>query len=228
MRRSLTLAVVFIAASLHGQAVSVAPEFPVGKTVPAIDLIDDNGRIRSTADWRGTPTILAPMYARCPAACPLIVDGLKKGISESSTALTAYRMVVFSFDARDTPADLRRFRERNNLPISWTVATAKPADIRRLLDAIGYRVGDANGLLAHPNAVVVLTPGLKTARYLFGTTYPGREIDQSLAVARGHRDLIAQFGGWMIAILLLACSLSAVYLVTLLGMRSSRDVTTSA
>lgn len=227
MRRSFTLAVLFIAASLHGQAVSVSPEFPIDKAIPVIGLIDDSGRIRSTADWRGIPTILAPMYARCPAACPLIVDGLKKGIAESTTDPTTYRVVVFSFDARDTPADLRRFRERNNLPLSWTVVTAKLADIRQLLDAIGYRVGDANGLLAHPNAVAVLTSDLKTARYLFGTTYPGRAIDQSLAVARGRRDWIGQFGGWMLAVLLLACSLSAVYLVTLIGMRGSREVPSS-
>jgi protein SCO1/2 len=222
MKRAIALALLWIivATALHGaQGVSVAPEFPVGETVPAFDFTDDSGRVRSSLEWRGIPTILAPMYTRCPAACPLIVEGLKKGISESSAPPSSYRVVVFSFDPRDMPVDLRRFRERHELSLAWTVATARPADARRLLESIGYRVGDANGLIDHPNAVVVLSGDLKTSKYLFGTAYPGREIDAALAVARGGRDWLGQFGGWMLALLLLASVLSAVYLVTLLGIR---------
>jgi cytochrome oxidase Cu insertion factor (SCO1/SenC/PrrC family) len=222
MKRSLAIAVLLagVAVTLRaGGRVSAAQEFPVGAAIPTIDLIDDTGRTRSTAEWRGTPTILAPMYARCPVACPLIGQGLKTGTGESSADPSTYRVVIFSFDARDTPADLHRFRARHNLPLAWTVVTAKPADTRRLLDAIGYRVGDANGLLAHPNVVVALTPDLKTAKYLAGTTYRGRDIDEALNIARGGRDWIAQLGGWVLAILLLVCALSAVYLFTLFGIR---------
>jgi len=224
MRRSLAIAVLLtgVAVALRaGGRVNAAQEFPVGATIPTIELIDDTGRTRSTAEWRGTPTILAPMYARCPIACPLIVQGLKSGTAESSADPSTYRVVIFSFDARDTPADLHRFRVRHNLPLAWTVVTAKPADTRRLLDAIGYRVGDANGLLAHPNVVVALTPDLKTAKYLAGTTYRGGEIDEALNIARGGRDWIAQSGGLVLAILLLVCSLSAVHLFTLFGTRPS-------
>jgi len=183
----------------------------------ALLVVDDGGRVRSTDEWRGTPTIIAPIYCRCPLACPLIAKGLKRGIAESSTPLAQYRVVLFSMDPRDTPEDLRRFRERFQLPLSWTlVATKTP---RPFLDSLGYRYADANGLFAHPNAVIALDRNLKPAKYLYGTQYSGREIDEALAIAAGRPDWLGRFGGLLLAGLLLIALLSMVYLVTLVGAR---------
>lgn len=181
----------------------------------ALLMVDDGGRVRSTDEWRGTPTIIAPMYCRCPLACPLIAKGLKRGIAESNTSPAAYRVVLFSMDPRDTPDDLRRFRERHQLPLGWTLVTTK--NPRAFLDSLGYRYADANGLFAHPNAVIALDRNLKPAKYLFGTQYSGREIDEAIAIASGRRDWIGQYGGLLLAMLLLIALLSAVYLVTLVG-----------
>lgn len=181
----------------------------------ALFVIDDGGRVRSTDEWRGTPTIVAPMYCRCPLACPLIAKGLKRGIAESSTSPADYRVVLFSMDPRDTPEDLRRFRERHQLPLSWTLVSTK--NPRPFLDALGYRYADANGLFAHPNAVIALDRNLKPVKYLFGTQYSGSQIDEALAIASGRRDWIGRFGGLMLAGLLLIALLSVIYLVTLVG-----------
>jgi len=190
----------------------------------ALMVVDDGGRVRSTDEWRGTPTIIAPIYCRCPLACPLIAKGLKRGIAESTTPLASYRVVLFSMDPRDTPEDLRRFRERFQLPLSWTVVASK--DPRPFLDSLGYRYADANGLFAHPNAVIALDRDLKPAKYLYGTQYSGQEIDEALAIASGRRDWIGQFGGLLLGLLLLIALLSAVYLVTLIG--SGRKLTGAA
>jgi len=183
----------------------------------ALLVIDDGGRVRSTDEWRGTPVIVAPMYCRCPLACPLIAKGLKRGIAESSASPAYYRVVLFSMDPRDKPEDLRRFRERHQLPLSWTLVSTK--NPRAFLDALGYRYADANGLFAHTNAVIALDRNLKPVKYLFGTQYSGRQIDEALAIARGRRDWIGRFGGLMLAGLLLIALLSVVYLVTLAGSR---------
>lgn len=180
-------------------------------------VVDDGGRVRSTDDWRGTPTIVAPIYCRCPLACPLIANGLKRGIAESTTPATQYRVVLFSMDPRDTPDDLHRFRERHQLPLSWTLVSTK--NPRAFLDSLGYRYADANGLFAHPNAVIVLDRDLRPAKFLFGTEWSGREIDEAIRIATGRRDWIGQFGGVLLALLLLTALLSAVYLVTLAGAR---------
>ncbi len=181
--------------------------------LPNIDVVDDNGRVRSTAEWRGTPTILAPMYCRCPLACPLIAEGLKRGAASSSASPSGYRVVLFSFDPHDTPADLRRFRERHQIPLSWTIATAaRNGDARRLLDAAGYPYGEAGGHFTHPNEVIMLTSSLDVAKVLPGTSY---DIDGALAIARGRSDWIGRYGGWMLAALLFVCLLSVIYLMTL-------------
>jgi len=188
-----------------------------GPQLPNIDIVDDSGRVRSTAEWSGIPTILAPMYTRCPIACPLIASALKRGVGQSSAAPSTYRVVLFSFDPHDTPADLRRFREREGIPLAWTVATAaNKGDARRILDAIGYRYGEAGAYFTHPNEVIALTPDLKTAKALVGTTYG---IDDLLAAARGGRDWIGRYGGWILALLLLALLLSAIHLMTLVTAR---------
>ena len=159
--------------------------------------------------------MIAPLYTRCPLACPLIVSGLKRAAGEARALPSSYRVIVFSFDPRDTPADLRRFRERHRLPISWTVATASRGDIRRLTDSLGYRFAEAPGGFTHPNALAALTPDLVTARFLFGTSYPAADFDAALAVARGGVDWVGRFGPAAIAVLLFAATLAGGRLVML-------------
>jgi len=142
---------------------------------PLINVMDEYGRQRSMAEFRGSPVLLAPMYAHCPLACPMIARGLKKGLAQSSASPTSYRVILFSFDPRDTPADLQLFRDRQQLPLSWTIVRANnSADAHRFLDALGYRYADTNGLFNHLNAVVVLTPDLQPAKFLLGTSYRAR------------------------------------------------------
>jgi cytochrome oxidase Cu insertion factor (SCO1/SenC/PrrC family) len=178
-----------------------------------IDVTDEYGRTRSISEFRGSPVLLAPMYAHCPLACPLIARGLRKATAQSNTSPASYRVVLFSFDPRDTPADLRLFRERQQLPLSWTIVRANSAaDAHRFLDALGYRYADTNGLFDHINAVVALTSDLRPAKFLYGTSYSGRQVDEALGIARGQRDWIGRFGGVMLAALLFIAALSVIYI----------------
>jgi cytochrome oxidase Cu insertion factor (SCO1/SenC/PrrC family) len=183
--------------------------------LPAINVTDDAGRIRSTAEWSGVPTIIAPMYARCPTTCPLIAEGLKRAVAESEASPASYRVVLFSFDPRDTPRDLRLFRERHRIPLAWSMVTTHGNDARRFLDALDYRYGDANGLFTHSNEVIVLNADLQPAKVLYGTSSSGRDLDAALAIARGRRDWLGRFGGWILALLIFVAMLAAVALVTM-------------
>jgi len=178
----------------------------------AIHVTDDTGRVRSTDDWKGVPTIVAPMYARCPLACPLIAEGLKRGVNESKATPGTYRVVLFSFDPRDTPRDLQLFRERHRIPLSWSIVKANDsADAHRFLDALDYHYADAKGLFAHPNEVIVLDRAMKPAKVMAGTNY---DIDAALAIARGRRDWIGQFGGQILAGLILVSVFAAIRMFT--------------
>ncbi len=184
-------------------------------STPNIDVMDEYGRQSSMSEFRGAPVLLAPMYAHCPLACPMIARGLKKGLAQSSASPTSYRVILFSFDPRDTPADLQLFRERQQLSLSWTIVRANDsAGAHRFLDALGYRYADTNGLFNHLNAVVALTPQLQPAKFLLGTSYRPRDLDDALRVASGRRDWIGKYGGFLLAALTFTAILSMIYLVT--------------
>ena len=170
--------------------------------VAAIHIVDDAGRSRSVAEWRGTPTIVVPMYTRCPLACPAIAENLKRATADMDP--NAYRVVFFSFDRRDTTEDLRAFRERHQLPLAWTMANANATDTRLLLDSLDYRVSD---VMSHPNAIVVLSKDLQASR-----TFNAASVNDALAFARGGSDWLGRFGGVALAFALLICTLSAVLL----------------
>jgi cytochrome oxidase Cu insertion factor (SCO1/SenC/PrrC family) len=209
----LVVVLLIAAVPLHGDGAAVAaPELVPGRALHDIEIVDDGGRVRSTVDWRGTPTILAPIYTRCPLACPLIAEALKRAAADAKASPTSYRVVLFSFDPRDTPEKLRTFRDLHRLPLGWTLATAaRPGDARRLLDSIGYHYAEAGGQFIHPNAVMALTANLTTAKTMIGTTY---DIDEALAVARGGTDWIDRYGGWALALTLFVALLAVIYLVS--------------
>ncbi|MGZ5494661.1 MAG: SCO family protein [Thermoanaerobaculia bacterium] len=179
--------------------------------LPIITFIDDAGRVRSMEQWRGTPTILVPIYTRCPSECLLITRSLKHGVLESKANPATYRVVLFSFDPRDTPADLRAFRDRERVPLPWTIATARPEAVRSLMDAIGFQFADANGRFLHPSFAVALTPDLQPAKTLAGSAFDGDDIDRALAIARGGGDWVDRYGTYALALLILVCTLSVVY-----------------
>jgi hypothetical protein len=55
-----------------------------------------------------------------------------------------------------------------------------------------------------------------SAKALIGTNY---DIDDLLAAARGRGDWLGRYGGWILALLLLALLLSAIHLMTLFTAR---------
>ena len=219
MSRYLLSAVMIsllIAPAAVGERTGIVPsQFVRGTPILDIDIIDERGRVRSTREWSGTPTIIAPLYTRCPVVCPMIVQAVKKGVAGSSASPADYRVVLFSFDPRDTPRDLQRLRRQQNVPIGWTIAAAaKKGDARRLLDGIGYHYGEANGHFTHPAAIISITADGKAAAMLTGTSY---DIDVALASARGANDWIDRYGGWMLAVLLFIALLSVIYLATMVN-----------
>ena len=189
--------------------------------IARISFVDDRGVTRSTDEWRGLPSIIAPVYTRCPVACPLITSGVRKALAGSSARPGTYRVILFSFDPRDTPADLRRFRDLHNIPIDWTLASAKEPDIRALMDSLGFRYAQTKNSFTHPNMIFAVTSDLKTAKTLRGTEYRPGDIDEMLAIARGGSDWLDRYAGVLMALLLFACMASAGYLA-MAGPRARR------
>ena len=194
-----------------GTVEDVAPQR--GHSVAPINWTDETGRVRGLSEFAGFPVIILPIYTRCPSACIANVDQLKTALSDSSADPRQFRVLLFSFDASDTPEKLAAYRSREQIPLSWFVGTATQQNIDALLDSIGFQYGRAGKEFTHPNIVLFLDSKLRIAKWIYGTDYSGGDVDRALKVAAGESDWIGQRSEWLYTLLLLASSVLCVALV---------------
>jgi cytochrome oxidase Cu insertion factor (SCO1/SenC/PrrC family) len=225
-RMLVLFVLVALSANLRGNVVDLAPER--GRTVASINWTDETGRPRQLSQFSGYPLILLPIYSRCRGACVQNVDRLKEALANSSTDPRQFRILLFSFDATDSPAVLAKYRQRENVPLGWSIGAASQSNIDALLDSIGVQVGKAGTEFTHPNIVVFLDPKLRIAKWIYGTDYSGGDVDLALKVAAGESDWIGRHSQMLYALLLFSGSILCValcyHLVQLTSLRrSSRD-----
>jgi cytochrome oxidase Cu insertion factor (SCO1/SenC/PrrC family) len=211
----LFLSVIFVAfvyATSFGTAVEdVSPQR--GKSVARIPWTDETGRVRQLSEFAGFPVILLPIYTRCPGACLANVERLKNALSDSSSDLRQFRVLLFSFDGSDTPAKLATYRTHESIPLAWFVGSSSQSNIDALLESIGFQYGRAGREFVHPNLLLVLDTKLRIAKWIYGTDYSGGDIDRALKVAAGESDWIGRHSEWLYAALLFGGSLLCVALV---------------
>jgi cytochrome oxidase Cu insertion factor (SCO1/SenC/PrrC family) len=201
---------IALAGNARGAVVDPAPQR--GRKAAAISWIDENGRARAFSQFSGYPVILLPIYTRCRGACVQNVNQLKAALAASSADPRQFRVLLFSFDDTDRPAILTRYRERENIPLGWSIGTASGPDIDALLDSIGFQVGRAGAEFIHPNLLVFLDSKLRVAKWIYGTGYSSHDVDLALNVASGGSDWIGQYSEWFYALLLFAGSILCVVL----------------
>jgi cytochrome oxidase Cu insertion factor (SCO1/SenC/PrrC family) len=205
------LFVAFVPTFLAGTVEDVSPER--GKSVAQINWTEETGRVRQLSEFAGFPVVLLPIYTRCPGACIANVDQLKTALSGSSADPRQFRVLLFSFDAAETPAKLAAYRTREKIPLGWFVGTSSQQNIDALLESVGFQYGRAGTEFTHPNLVFFLDSKLRVAKWIYGTDYSGGDIDRALKVASGESDWIGQHSEWLYALLLFAGSLLCVALI---------------
>ena len=201
----------FISACFAATVEEVSPQR--GRSVTAIDWIDDTGRVRGLSEFSGFPVVFLPIYTRCTSACIANVDQLKTALAGSSADPRQFRVLLFSFDPTDTPEKLRSYRAREKIPLGWFVGTASKENIDALLESIGFQYGRTGSEFTHPNIVLFLDSKLRIAKWIYGTDYSGDDVDHALKVAAGESDWIGQHSEWLYTLLLLASSVLCVALV---------------
>ena len=169
---------------------------------------------------------MLPIYTRCQTACVLNVDQLKRALGDAASDPRQFRVLLFSFDSGDTPSTLVKYRERENIPLGWSVGAASQANIDALLESIGFQVGKAGTEFAHPNVLIFLDSNLRIAKWIYGTDYSSGDVDLALKVAAGESDWIGQHSQPVYAILLFVGSILCVALsYYLLQLRLMRRAT---
>lgn len=202
--------VVFVCSCFAGTLKDVSPQR--GRPVSQINWSDETGRVRRLSEFAGFPMILLPIYTRCPGACIANVDHLKVALTECSVDPRQFRVLLFSFDASDTPAKLAAYRRRENIPLAWFVGTATQQNVDALLESAGFQYGRAGTEFAHANLLLFLDSNLRVAKWIYGTDYSGRDVEGALDVASGDSDWIGQHSDWLYAMLLFTGSLLCVAL----------------
>ncbi len=171
-------------------------EEKLGAPLPLdLEFRDEQGRAIRLADLVTRPTIIAPVYYKCPNVCHFlqgdlarVLPGLKLKAGED------YQVISISFDETETPELARRSRDTyyasmdNGIAAdSWRFLTGDIDNIRALTDAAGYHFRKEGVDFIHPVVFFVVSAEGKIMRYLHGTRVLPKDLTLALYEAREGR-----------------------------------------
>ncbi len=150
-----------------------------GSTVKLYDLLD------------GKPTILVFSYYTCEGSCPVRIDKLNELIHRSDTLRERdFRVLVLSFDEKDTLEDLKRFKEGHGPFTShWVFGMIPPQEIETVTGSVGFRFfySERDKTFVHANVYIFIAEDGRITRYLYGVNPKERDIRIALAETEGGR-----------------------------------------
>ena len=120
-----------------------------GEPVPDNVFVDQDGKKRPFASFKGTPVVLTFIYTTCPLPtfCPLMdrhFAALQKPL-KADPALASVHLVTVSFDpATDTPPVLKAHAKKLEADLSrWTFLTGDRDEVDHFAARFGVSVGRA-------------------------------------------------------------------------------------
>ncbi len=171
----------------------------LGEQVPlALAFRDEAGRPVKLGGYFGRrPVLLVLAYYHCPMLCDLVLQGVETSLKPLSLAPGKdFDVVVASIDAKETPelaaAKKQEILARYGRPgtaAGWHFLTGPQPSIERLANAVGFRYvyDPQRNQFAHAAGMVILTPGGRVSRYLFGVEYPSRDVRLGLIESAGGK-----------------------------------------
>ena len=164
------------------------------RTLPPVELEDQDGNPFSLAAYRGRPVVVDFIYTQCTLACPLLSDAFQR-IDRAEQATWGrddgrrLPLVSITFDSLDTPAQLRSYAGHYQADgDTWRFARVRdPRDLAGLLRAFDIVViPDPQGGFQHNAAVHVLDAGGRLSRVLDLGASP-IDVARAAAEASGAR-----------------------------------------
>lgn len=145
---------------------------------------DSEGNLVNLRELITVPTILVPIYFKCPDVCSLLQSSFSQILpSVPLEPGKEIQIISLSFDPRDTPEVAARAKKQYVAALQggypaehWHFLTGDQEAIDKALGSIGYTVRRQGGLFAHPVAVVTIAPGGKVVRYLYGPGFLPMDI----------------------------------------------------
>lgn len=155
----------------------------LGAELPDVTLRTEAGEVSLRSALAATPTLLVLGYFGCRGVCPTTLRMLADALRAVSAP---HRVLVLSFDARDTLQSLRAARaELGPAADGWTFGLLDVQQAARLTGALGYRTlyVERDQAYVHPNVLVVVTPAGRVTRYLHGAHPQPRDLTLALIEA---------------------------------------------
>ncbi|WP_287741104.1 SCO family protein, partial [Methylobacterium sp.] len=162
---------------------------------------DAGGRVLALAAvLDGRPALLLPADFTCRTLCGPTLAVVSSALAETGlTPGTDYRLIVLGLDPKDTPEEGRALLDAQVADPALRAATVILRGDQRTIDgvtrALGYRAAyDAeHDQLAHPAAVLALTPDGHLARGLSSLALDGRDL--RLALLEAGRGTVGGLAG---------------------------------
>jgi len=137
------------------------------------------------------------MYYRCPMLCSMVMEGVTSTLTELTFDVgKQFDVVTISIDPRDTPKDAAAKKEkyvkrygRLSTASGWHFLTGPESAIHKITDAAGfhYAYDPRMDQFAHATTLMVLTPGGRMSRYLYGFEYKPRDVRLALVEASANK-----------------------------------------
>jgi protein SCO1/2 len=164
----------------------------LGEQVPlGLAFRDEAGRAVKLGDYFGRgPVVMVFAYYRCPMLCDMVLQGVTGSLKALSfDAGRQYDVVVVSIDpketsklAAETKAETLSRYGRSGTEGGWHFLTGGQDAILELTQAAGFRYvyDKERDQYAHAAGLMVLTPGGRISRYLFGIDFAPRDVRLAL------------------------------------------------
>jgi protein SCO1/2 len=156
-----------------------------GEPVPNANFLDQDGKRRSFAEFKGSRVVMTFIYTECPMPtfCPLLdrrFAAMQQPLA-ADAAMKDVHLVTVSFDpATDTPPVLKAHAKRLNAdPARWTFLTGDRDDIDRFASRFGVQVSralnDARDITHNLRTVIIDRDG-KLAKVYTGNDWTPEQI----------------------------------------------------
>lgn len=163
------------------EAAAVQFDEHLGETLPAeIILRDEAGQPVRLGDLLDRPTLLNFVYFDCPGVCTPLLNEIADvlGKTDLDPRSQPFQLLTVSFEPRDTPriaaekrANYLALLSRPLPPATWRFLTGDAEQLARLTRAAGFRYKKVGFEYVHPGGLILLAPGGKIVRYLYGTEF---------------------------------------------------------
>ncbi len=157
-----------------------------GDAVPALELIDQDGKELTSAGWRGHATVVTFIFTRCPMPefCPLIAAKFKKlqDATAKDARLKDVRLVSVTLDPEhDTPAVLREYGLAKGADFArWRFGTGTREQVAAFTRAFAVHTEQNGPLLDHTLATALVDGDGRVVEIWRGNQWQPQEVLDAL------------------------------------------------